>query len=81
MRKFGYNQSNSDHTLFLKKCHWKITSLIVYIDDMVVTGNDPQEREALKNHLSREFEIKDLGELKYFLGIEVSRSLKGIFLS
>ena len=41
MRKFGYNKNNYDHTLFLKKCHGKITALIVYVDDMVVTGDDP----------------------------------------
>ncbi|RVW69129.1 Retrovirus-related Pol polyprotein from transposon RE1 [Vitis vinifera] len=81
MRVFGYRQSNSDHTLFLKKQHGKITTLIVYVDDMVVTGNDPKERKALQNYLSREFEMKDLGPLKYFLGIEVSRSSEGIFLS
>ncbi|KAK3009717.1 hypothetical protein RJ639_014570 [Escallonia herrerae] len=81
MRAFGYHQSNSDHTLFLKKKQGKITTLIVYVDDMVVTGNDPEEREALQGHLSREFKMKDLGPLKYFLGIEVSRSKKGIFLS
>ncbi|RVW94742.1 Retrovirus-related Pol polyprotein from transposon RE2 [Vitis vinifera] len=46
-----------------------------------VTGNDPEERKALQNYLSREFEMKDLGPLKYFLGIEVSRSSEGIFLS
>ncbi|KAM7531655.1 hypothetical protein LguiB_035065 [Lonicera macranthoides] len=81
MRKFGYSQSNSDHTLFLKKSHEKITALIVYVDDMVLTGNDPQEQQALKKLLSQEFEMKDLGSLKYFLGIEVSRSSKCIFLS
>ena len=72
MRAFGYRQSNLDHTLFLKKQHGKIITLIVYVDDMVVTGNDPEERKALQNYLSREFEMKDLGPLKYFLGIEVS---------
>ncbi|RVW29213.1 Retrovirus-related Pol polyprotein from transposon RE1 [Vitis vinifera] len=81
MRAFGYRQSNSDHTLFLKKQHGKITALIVYVDDMVVTGNDPEERKALQNYLSREFEMKDLSPLKYFLGIEVSRSSEEIFLS
>ncbi|WJZ82183.1 hypothetical protein VitviT2T_001965 [Vitis vinifera] len=81
MRVFGYRQSNSDHTLFLKKQHGKITALIVYVDDMVVTGNDPEEKKALQNYLSREFEMKDLGLLKYFIGIEVSRSSEGIFLS
>ncbi|RVW58710.1 Retrovirus-related Pol polyprotein from transposon RE1 [Vitis vinifera] len=62
MRAFGYRQSNSDHTLFLKKQHGKSTTLIVYVDDMVVTGNDPEERKALQNYLSREFEMKDLEE-------------------
>ncbi|WJZ92842.1 hypothetical protein VitviT2T_011817 [Vitis vinifera] len=61
MRAFGYHQSNLDHTLFLKKQHGKITILIVYVDDMVVTGNDPEERKALQNYLSREFKMKDLG--------------------
>ncbi|XXG51736.1 hypothetical protein AAC387_Pa03g0242 [Persea americana] len=78
---FGYKQSNSDHTLFLKHNKEKITALIVYVDDMIVTGNDLEERKALQNHLAREFEMKDLGPLKYFLGIEVVRSKKGIFLS
>ena len=54
---------------------------IVYVDDMVVTGNDPEERKALQKYLSKEFEKKDLGPLKYFLGIEVSRSNIGIFPS
>ncbi|KAH9783645.1 hypothetical protein KPL71_009401 [Citrus sinensis] len=81
MVRFGYNQSNSDHTLFIKKRQGKITALIVYVDDMVVTSNDEEETEALQKYLSREFEMKDLGALKYFLGIEVSRSKGGIFLS
>ncbi|XP_059654609.1 uncharacterized mitochondrial protein AtMg00810-like [Cornus florida] len=81
MIAFGYRQSNSDHTLFLKKQQGKITALIVYVDDMVVTGNYLEEIKALKKYLSREFKMKDLGPLRYFLGIEVSRSNKGIFLS
>lgn len=47
MIAFGYHQSNSDHNLFLKKQQGKITALIIYVDDMVVTGNDPEERKAL----------------------------------
>ncbi|RVW51418.1 Retrovirus-related Pol polyprotein from transposon RE1 [Vitis vinifera] len=81
MRAFGYRQINSDHTLSLKKQHGKIMTLIVYVDDMVVIGNDLEKRKALQNYLFREFEMKDLGPLKYFLGIEVSQSSEGIFLS
>ena len=44
MRSFGYCHNNSDHTLFLKKRHGKITTLIVYVDDVVVIKNDPKER-------------------------------------
>ncbi|CAL2249944.1 unnamed protein product [Prunus armeniaca] len=78
---FGYKQSNSDHTLFLKHKKGKVTALIVYVDDMVVTGNDPVEKAALQHHLASEFEMKDLSALKYFLGIEVAHSEQGIFLS
>ncbi|KAM1530006.1 hypothetical protein ACFX1Z_019153 [Malus domestica] len=81
MKFFGYKQSNLDHTLFLKHKKGKITAFIVYVDDMVVTGNDPEEKAALQKYLTSEFEMKDLGALKYFLGIEVARSQQGIFLS
>ncbi|PRQ17925.1 putative RNA-directed DNA polymerase [Rosa chinensis] len=81
MKAFGYRQSNSDHTLFIKCKNGKITALIVYIDDMIVTGDDPKEMNELQKYLSKEFEMKDLGQLKYFLGIEVARSKKGILLS
>ncbi len=76
MRAFDYHQSNSDRTLFLKKQHGKITALIVYVDDMVVTRNDYEERKALQSYFSREFEVKDLSHLKFFLGIEISQSNK-----
>ena len=81
MKKFGYDQSNFDHTLFLKKRTNQITCLIIYVDDMAITGNDAEEIYDLKKKLSLEFDIKDSGNLKYFLGIEVLRSKKGIFIS
>ncbi len=73
---FGYCQSNADHTLFMRHRRCKITLLIVYVDDIVVTGDDKEEMALLKECLAQEFEIKDLGRLKYFLGIEVARSDK-----
>lgn len=81
MKRFGYKQSNSDHTLFLKRRGNRITCLVIYDDDMVITGDDAKEIEELKRQLFREFEMKDLGHLKYFLGIEVLRSKKGIFIN
>ena len=81
MRKYGFQQSNSDHTLFLKHYVGKITAFIVYVDNMIITGDDVEETSRLQEQLSTEFEMKNLGRLKYFLGIEVARSRQGIFLS
>jgi hypothetical protein len=82
MRKYGYYQSQSDHTLFLKHSNkGKITASIVYVGDIVVTGNDIVEIGKLKTYLAKEFEIKDLRTLRYFLGIEVARSKGEIFVS
>ncbi|XP_057495256.1 retrovirus-related Pol polyprotein from transposon TNT 1-94 isoform X3 [Actinidia eriantha] len=82
MLKYGFKQSQGDHTLFIRhSSHGKLTALIVYVDDIVLTGDDVEEMQLLKEYLAREFEIKDLGNLKYFLGIEVARSSQGIFIS
>ena len=58
-----------------------VTILLVYVDDIILTGNDEEEKEVLKHKLVQEFEIKELGKLKYFLGIEVAHSSQGIFIS
>ena len=67
--------------MFYKRRMSKVVVLIVYVDDIVITGDDQEEIVHLKHHLAREFEVKDLGHLRYFLGIEVSRGTKGMFLS
>eukprot|EP00261_Vitis_vinifera_P038360 XP_019079603.1 PREDICTED: uncharacterized protein LOC109123660 [Vitis vinifera] len=59
----------------------KVVILIVYVDDIVLTGDDCNELEKLKGKLAKEFEIKDLGALKYFLGMEFARSKEGIFVN
>nr|KYP49032.1 Retrovirus-related Pol polyprotein from transposon TNT 1-94 [Cajanus cajan] len=82
MTGLGYKQSQGDHTLFFK--HSKsggVTMLLVYVDDIILTGDDKEEQQLLSQCLGKEFEIKTLGKLKYFLGIEVAHSKKGIFIS
>lgn len=51
MKRCDYRQSNSDHTLFLKKQGDKVTFLIIYVDDMILTGNDQIQIERLKSKL------------------------------
>lgn len=79
----SYKQSQGDqrHSLSSIRPQGESSILIVYVDDIIVTGNGEVEKDALKLCLAKEFEIKDLGKLKYFLGIEVGRSRQGIFIS
>ncbi|KAH9763107.1 protein kinase domain-containing protein [Citrus sinensis] len=78
----GYRQSQADHTIFTRvSAKGKITVLIVYVDDIILTRDDLVEMDRLKQSLATDFEINDLGALKYFLGMEVARSKKGIVVS
>ena len=52
MTSFGYQQSNADHTLFIKHHKGKITLLIVYVDNIVMTGDDKEEMARLKKLLA-----------------------------
>lgn len=76
----GYKQCQADSTLFIKHQKGKVIALIVYVDDIVVTDNHQCEINNLKGFLNKEFEIKDLGLLRCFLGIEIARSNEGIHL-
>ena len=78
VKSLGYTQAQSDHTLFVKHSHNKVCILIVYVDDIIITGDDAVEISQLKKVLATEFEIKDLGSLRYFLGMEIARTRNGI---
>nr|CAN83771.1 hypothetical protein VITISV_008471 [Vitis vinifera] len=71
MKNMGYRQSKGDHILFIKHSDSSgVTTLLVYVDDIIIMRNDENERD-LKEMLEI-FEIKELGRLKYFLEIEVT---------
>lgn len=66
--RIGYRQGKGNHTLFTKHSkESKLAALLVYVDNIIVTGDKVIEGERLKKQLTQEFEIKDLGKLKYFL--------------
>ena len=76
-----YSQSDVDHSLFIRTQGSSFTVVLVYVDDIIITGNDLTVITNLKNFLADRFKLKDLRILKYFLGLEVARSPFGIFLS
>ena len=67
--------------MFRRATQSGIVILILYVDDMVITGSDSTAISSLKQHLQNEFGMKDLGFLRYFLGIEVAYSSRGYLLS
>ncbi|RVW95017.1 Retrovirus-related Pol polyprotein from transposon TNT 1-94 [Vitis vinifera] len=82
VKGYRFVQCQSDHTLFVK--HFperKLAIIIIYVDDIILTGDHEEKIDLLKKLLTKEFEIKDLGNLKYFLGMEIARSKKGIAVS
>ena len=81
MKQLGYKQGQTNQTLFIKRGEsGKQSILIVYVDNMIIIGDDELEIENVKKKLQATFKVKDLGALKYFLGMEISRSRGGIFI-
>lgn len=78
---YGFVQAHSDHSLFTFCKGAAFVAILVYVDDILVTGNDVKLIAAIKAYLATHFKIKDLGPLKYFLGIEGARSSRGIYLN
>lgn len=81
--KNGFQKCPQEHTLYIKiipsKGRFMVVSL--YVDDLIFTGNDMEMLNDFKASMKQEFDMTDLGELHHFLGIEVSQSSKGIFIS
>jgi hypothetical protein len=77
----GYQQSTVDYSLFTLNIDNEFTTLSIYVDDVILAGTSLTEFTRIKAILDINFCIKDLGELKYFLGLEVAHSKSGIIIS
>ena len=82
VQEFDMTRSTSNHSVF---CHHTSSGqciyLIVYVDDIVITGSDQDGIRKLKQYLFNHFQTKELGKLKYFLGIEIARSNSNVVMS
>ncbi|KAI9200939.1 hypothetical protein LWI28_015453 [Acer negundo] len=77
----GYVQSQADYSLFTRKQGKSFTAILIYVDDILITENDSVSIASTKKFLHSHFHLKDLGNLKYFLWIEISNSKTRIFIS
>lgn len=81
VKDYGFTQSKTDYSLFIKNTTHSLVVILVYVEDLLIAGNDTQVISHVKQYLSSAFHMKDLGALRYFLGIEVDRSNQGFFIS
>jgi hypothetical protein len=77
----GFHSSTADSSLFIYTAGSTIAFLLLYVDDIVLTGNNPQFISQLIVNLSKVFELKDMGTLSYFLGLQIQRSTTGLSLT
>lgn len=78
---FHFQQSKSDFSLFTKLEGDSFTAILIYVDDLLISGSHMHFIQATKQFLSTQFRMKDLGELRYSIGIKVDRTKEGFFLS
>ena len=77
----GFINSQSDAALFILCSYGVLLYVLIYVDDIVVTGNNPHHVNQFIELLSNRFSLKDHGELSYFLGLEATRSTAGLLLT
>uniref|UniRef100_A0A2N9GSV6 Reverse transcriptase Ty1/copia-type domain-containing protein n=1 Tax=Fagus sylvatica TaxID=28930 RepID=A0A2N9GSV6_FAGSY len=77
----GFHGSRSDSSLFIYKTTSLTMFILIYVDDIIITASQPESIDDLLLSLTHEFAVKDLGNLNFFLGIEVLSNPHGIILS
>lgn len=78
---YKFKRVQLDHSVFVRKQKTWVTYLVVYVNEIIITGSDSDEIVDVKRYLGKVFQTKDLGHLQNILGIEVARSKQGIYIS
>eukprot|EP00253_Pinus_taeda_P029599 PITA_29599 len=76
-----FDKCEGEPTIYIKEKDGKLLIVVLYVDDVIFTGNDNYLIENFKAFMKEEFETIDMGLLRYFLGIEVDQNENGIFIS
>ena len=79
--EFGFENSKADSSLFIYKTKSVTCYFLVFVDDLIIIGNDPSFVSSIIDQLGNRFSLKDMGQLHFFLGMEVIPTTKGLFLS
>ena len=81
LSSWGFKNSRSDTSLFFRRAESKIVIMLIYVDDIIITGSDSKGIKEVIKDLNTSFALKDLENLSFFLGIQVLRGQNSILLS
>jgi len=81
LTEFGFINFKSDSSLFVFHIGSTLAYCLVYVDDLIITGNNSNFVASIIDHLGQKFSIKDLGSLYFFLGVEVIPTAAGLFFT
>jgi len=76
----GFMKCISEHGVYVKRTKGNIISICLYVDDLLISGNNEECIESCKAELTKEFEMNDLGKLSYFLGIEFTQKISRLVM-
>ncbi|CAH9110232.1 unnamed protein product [Cuscuta epithymum] len=77
----GFSQSRSDSSMFIYRTDSQVVYILLYVDDILITGSSASFVSSVIKTLSHQFAMKDLGDIHYFLGVQAKRTPQGLFLS
>ena len=81
LQEQGLTRSESDPNLYFSRQNGKLIILLLYVDDLLITGDDEQDIDELKCKLSFEFEMTDLGTASNYLGVKISQTSQSLFIN
>lgn len=80
--KNGFQKCPFEHTLYVREgSKGDVLIISLYVDDLIITGNNVKDIDEFKENMKQAFEMTDLGLLHFFLGLEIKQSSSGIFIS
>lgn len=80
LHSIGFKSSYADSSLFVQKVGSEVVILLLYVDDIILTGSNEQLVQSVIHQLTSEFEMKDLGLLHFFLGLQVEYQSQGLLI-
>ena len=80
LTKIDYNKGMADSNLYWKEIDDGLMILVIFVDDIIFGGND-DESDKFVEEMKKEFEMSMIGEMKYFLGLQIVQNKEGIFIS